>query len=266
MISRSMCRFANVQMCRCRCRIAIAINLMFVFIACSPTPSETPLKSVNEDSMARVEYDSLRHIRFLDSMSAVKIRDSIQLANTPPASVEPIRKHIEPVPEIVYPCQIENPDTSIYGVVFDDSYSSIQALGKEWNLIEDNVDMPHQSYSNAHGSQFLTCFFHYGGGRYGYSEFQVSTSCKEPKVKTFSDEEFVSGNGIRLGMSIDSVVSIIGKCYSTDSINGHIVIKYIADDYKGSELLQHFNYPKYYAEYEFSNNKLIRFRFGFEYP
>ena len=30
--------------------------------------------------------------------------------------------------------------------------------------------------------------------------------------------------------------------------------------------LKAYGYPTYYAEYEFRSEKLVRFRFGFEYP
>lgn len=67
-------------------------------------------------------------------------------------------------------------------------------------------------------------------------------------------------------MSKDSVISIVGSCYITDDFDGNLVLKYVNEDYDHSKFLQRWRYPKYYAWYKFKEDKLIRFRFGFEYP
>lgn len=266
-----MCRYADMLICRC-CVIMVTICIITLLSACSHSvESSNPVKNVpNSNSIALAEYNYDRQMRYNDSVSAQHYAESRRLAQQAP----PVKPKVGPEKKIfyfyddfeVYPCQLEDADTMIQGIVLSNVESTISALGEEWNLIEDDVDMPHQNYSNAHGSQFLTCFIHYGDGRNQYSEFQVSRSCTEVKVKALPDEFFVSGNGIQLGMSKDSVISIIGSCYVTDSFEGNVVLKYVAEDYDNSKFLQRWNYPKYYAWYEFKENILIRFRFGFEYP
>jgi hypothetical protein len=277
MSARIMCRFVDVQNCRWWKLLSIALSVAFI-ISCSPSPSDISSdssdqnmgNSANSDSVRIAQYNYDRLIRYNDSVAAQQYADSKRRAQP----VKPMNSHRGPEKKIfyfyddweVYPCQLETADTAVHGITLSDIASSIAVLGREWNLIEDNADMPHQNYSNAHGSQFLTCFFHYGGGKYQYSEFQVSRSCDGIIAKTLSDEAFVTGNGIQLGLSKDSVISIMGSCYITDTFDGHLVLKYVAEDYDHSPFLRRWNYPKYYAWYEFSGDKLIRFRFGFEYP
>jgi hypothetical protein len=243
----------------CRLRISIIVLFTGSILLCAACGD--PAVSTPHDSAPGAEYS-------FDSTAERQNADSIAMEHSRPLAVNPPKeqgirfdKH-----DTHYPCQIENPDTSIHNVILCDINSSLSVLGNHWELIEDNIDMPHQNFSNAHGTQFLRCFFHYGDGRYAYSEFEVSYLCNEPKMEALSDAEFISGNNIRLGMPRDSVVAAIGNCYLSDTVNHNPVLRYIADDFLHNAFLQHWNYPKYYAHYEFKEEKLIRFRFGFEYP
>jgi hypothetical protein len=261
-------------MCKCRAP-QVLLFAMTLLSACSPSVESSDVVSSlpNKDSLALAEYNYDRQMRYNDSVSAQRYADSLQLAQ-PAKPIPTEEEHKAAVKKIfyfhddfeAYPCQVANADTMIQGIVLSNVESTISVLGEEWSLIEDNADMPHQNYSNAHGSQFLTCFFHYGDGRNQFSEFQVSRNCAEVKIKALPDEFFVSANGIQLGMSKDSVTSRIGSCYITDTFDGNLVLKYVAEDHDNSKFLQRWNYPKYYAWYEFKEDKLIRFRFGFEYP
>lgn len=166
-----------------------------------------------------------------------------------------------------YPCQLANPDTSVYGVILRDKESALKQLGEKFETIEDNIDMPHMTYYSQDKSQTLTVFFHYGDYRNEFSEFQVKRISTNDTAEILPTNKFVTNSGIMLGLPKVEIISIFGECFKT--INKNInteIIKYRIDDFPNSEFLHRFNMPSYYSEYEFRDDKLVRFRFGFEYP
>lgn len=158
------------MMCRCR-GILVITFCIFLIVSCSPPSSENSTESddhmtdvsVRTDSIAIADYNYDRLIRYNDSVAAKQYADSkrrVQPLKPENYSRSPEKKIFYFYDDFeVYPCQLESADTIIHGIMLSDIASSIVVLGKKWNLIENNVDMPHQNYSNAHGTQFLTSFF-----------------------------------------------------------------------------------------------------------
>lgn len=65
------------------------------------------------------------------------------------------------------------------------------------------------------------------------------------------------------------MISKLGGCYKLlDSTEHNLSIEYRMDMEQGpkSEFLYRYNMPIYFAQYDFKNNKLQKFIFGFEYP
>ncbi|HRZ43160.1 MAG TPA: hypothetical protein P5228_10710 [Bacteroidales bacterium] len=166
-----------------------------------------------------------------------------------------------------YPCQLSNPDTSVYDIILNDRQSSIRQVGDKFSPIEDDIDLPHEDFCTQDREQTLTLFFHYGGVRNEFSEFQVKKYSNSDSAIKLSATIFQTNNGITLGLSKSEVISILGDCFKkVSNSKTKEIIKYRIDDFEHSTFLQRFNYPSYYAEYEFRNDKLVRYRFGFEYP
>lgn len=164
-----------------------------------------------------------------------------------------------------YPCQLARPDTSVYGVILQDRKSSIKQLGEKFEPIEGNDNMANMTFCSQDKSQIFRVYFHYGGYRNVYSEFQVKENSINESATILQTDEFVTNSGIKLGLTKGEIISILGKCFKTIKTNGNTeIIKYHIDDLPHSKFLQRYNYPSYYAEYEFRSDKLIRYRFGFE--
>jgi hypothetical protein len=78
---------------------------------------------------------------------------------------------------------------------------------------------------------------------------------------------FASGLGVALGMTPAEIVKRFGTCIKSRDKNGDDeTIQYAIDGADKDDKLKTYGYPTYYAEYEFRSEKLVRFRFGFEYP
>jgi hypothetical protein len=69
---------------------------------------------------------------------------------------------------------------------------------------------------------------------------------------------------IQLGMTRKEVESILGKpnIYSNNKIRYRIVDL----DLSNSAFLKRYNYPSYYIEAQFFQEKLVKYKFGFDYP
>lgn len=167
----------------------------------------------------------------------------------------------------IHKCQFNKPDTSVFNIILLDSQSAVRQVGESYVLIDDHKDMLRKHFCSQDKTQTLTLFFHYGGGKNEVAEFQVKQYELSDSATTLKTNSFLTNSGIKLGISRQQVTSILGNCFKTVSKNAITeTIKYQIDDFNHSAFLSRYNYPSYYAEYEFKENKLVRFRFGFEYP
>jgi hypothetical protein len=116
--------------------------------------------------------------------------------------------------------------------------------------------------------QRLKVYFHPGGMKNEFSEFEISYNKKidrgEPRAT--DDKEFITESNIKLGITVGDLKSIKGEPDSIISTNKTIIYHYKIDDFDSSDFLKRYNMPIYFADYEFKNGYLIKFKFGFEYP
>lgn len=164
-------------------------------------------------------------------------------------------------------CQLTNPDTSVFGIILLDKKSSIKQVGIMTTPHESGNDLPHLNFCTQDKKQTLTVFFHPGSVANEFAEFQVKIYSATDSAKTLMTNSFMTGKEVKPGMSKENIIAIFGKCYKATATNNNLeLIKYHIDDLSNSKFLERFNYSSYYAEYEFKAGKLVRFRFGFEYP
>jgi hypothetical protein len=158
------------------------------------------------------------------------------------------------------------PDTAIGRISLVSSRNVDNFLGE--NVMDKLVDkgLPASTVISEDLTQRLTYYFHPGGVKKEFSEFQVSYAGPTDRNEFVTDEkEFVTESGIKLGMTMGALRSMKGE---PDSISaGEItVLHYRMDDLENSVFLQRYNMPVYYADYEFKDGFLNEFQFGFEYP
>jgi hypothetical protein len=166
-------------------------------------------------------------------------------------------------------------DFSVAGIKLNDAKSSKAVLGREISsstdpaLIENNAEMPHALATNKAGTQVLTLYLHYGGEVMAFSEFKVSvtseTKLTGKPIKLAGVETFVTGKGIKLGLSEAQLIKILGPPQEKSSTNEAVVLDYRIEDPEAGEF---FGYTSdlYYGTYTFKAGKLTEFRFGFRYP
>lgn len=160
------------------------------------------------------------------------------------------------------------PDSSIIGIcLLSDSLISA-ILGDDYKMsLSSNTDIPNLIVFNSKSNQLLSLYQHPGGLMGEFAEFEVTgfnDYGKRPVIEK-SDKEFITESGIKLNMTIGELKAIKGEP-DTTIVNETSILKYSLDDINESDFLKRYNMPIYYADYEFKNGYLMRFKFGFEYP
>ncbi|MBK9522515.1 MAG: hypothetical protein IPO13_13070 [Rhodocyclaceae bacterium] len=159
-------------------------------------------------------------------------------------------------------------DISISNIVLHDMASQKQVLGVDIPF-DKNADLPVATFSSADGRQFLTVSSH-PGGLGEISEFRVSSSPGKNLVarRIASRDAFVTGKGIRLGLTKSQLVSRLGAPLRTKGNGNFVTLEYRIEDTEQnpSKFLRFYNMPIYYGSYTFKNNYLVAFKCGFDYP
>ena len=160
-------------------------------------------------------------------------------------------------------------DISINGIFLEDNISIEDILGKDIKLSKPKNDFPQANFLNSDSSQILTLIFHYGNEKNKFSEFRVRKN--EEKMKSSYPvlcgvDCFITYKGIKLGISRNDLVRILGDGYKEIKDSDYHVIIYRLKNVEDSQFLKYYNLPSYFGKYVFKNNKLERFSFGFEYP
>ncbi|MGE3145813.1 MAG: hypothetical protein AB7K35_09520 [Pseudorhodoplanes sp.] len=163
-------------------------------------------------------------------------------------------------------CDLPNADNSIHGVTLGDAKSARQVLGDDHrNVVNDpQTDFPWILFASRDNKQLLAFRHHAGDVVDSYREVEVKfgrDDRRPPKLPVF---EFVTGNGIKLGMKRRPFLRRMGPCFSSAVKGDSEIIRYaLAEKEPKSAILKAANMPQYYAEYEFDHGVLVRMKFGY---
>jgi hypothetical protein len=167
-------------------------------------------------------------------------------------------------------------DFSVAGIKLNDAKSSRAVLGREISsgtdpaLIDDNTDSPHAMAINKAGTQVLTFYFHEGDEVMAISEFKISraseTKLTGKPIKLAGVATFVTGKGIKLGLSEAQLTRILGPPQERSSTKDAVILDYRIEDPEAGKWFGGYTGDLYYGTYTFKAGKLAEFRFGFHYP
>ena len=128
-------------------------------------------------------------------------------------------------------------------------------LGYHLPLHEIDTDHPYYECGNKSGTEILRIVFLEGGTWDYFDEMEIRPADTTQPDKQLKDVQFVTTDGIFLGMYRDEVIRKTGNCYASSGKPGNDSIVYTRKD---DEL--------FFRYYVFKNNKLIYYRFGNIYP
>ena len=162
-------------------------------------------------------------------------------------------------------CDLPNADTIVLGIKLGDSASTIKVLGEDYKTIVDKPgsDFAWTIFASRDNKQLLLLHHHAGDVENSFLEFEVKFGRHDRKPKNLKVYDFITGKGIKLGMKRKAVIAKFGPCFKSTETDDTEIVRYeIKDEKAASGILKAANMPQYYAEYEFRNGILIRFKFG----
>ena len=162
------------------------------------------------------------------------------------------------------------PDTSLNKILFIQNPNSIlKFLGDISPLLNHDEDLPSACFFNKSKQQYVKFIFLPGGTANTISQFEVgyySDNINPKNCFPIELDSLYTESKIALGLTKAEILKIKGNNYK-NSIKGiSEMIIYSLDDFDREPFLKRYNMPVYVEEFYFKNDRLTRFRFGFEYP
>ncbi len=117
-------------------------------------------------------------------------------------------------------------------------------------------------FMNPAGSETIVLSIHPGSTKYSVAEIEIQHSSEKANLPEYPEriEKFETSKGVRLGISVEELISLLGRPAKTE--NEAVYYRIEDNEY----LLEEYNMPIYYGQYRFKDNKLVEFKYGFEYP
>lgn len=138
-------------------------------------------------------------------------------------------------------------------------YSAIYSK-KVINFLRES---PVIGFTNKEASEYLLLYQYEGGIENAFSCFEIGdTTSVENELTTTNYNNFKTESGIMLGMSLDDLIRIKGKSYKKQKNK----ITYQITDYSSSDFLKKYNMPAYFFECTFDEKKIVKIKYGFDYP
>jgi len=172
------------------------------------------------------------------------------------------------------PANSFNYDKSVSGISLQNGKSTSLVLGNNvWEKRfekDDDFGFIRVECLNINAKQLLRIGFFEGGTKNEVQVFQVSY---KPKTYALSSKtvktkipEFISGLKIKLGMSEQQVMKIVGDNCKVSGSKGLKVLNWHTTDAKSS-VLKNYQAIGYFIEGKFnSKDQLVEYSFGFDYP
>ena len=163
------------------------------------------------------------------------------------------------------------PDTTVSGFLLCDSTSALSLFGRihydELIDLGPPGGLPRVHFKNATGKEVLSLYFHPGTYENQYPEVRISMDSSETIRAALPIDHFSSGRGVRLGLTSAEIIERFGRSGSGAlDADKNVALSYSITGPSPSSFLERFNYPSYYAHFTFEQDRLIDYRFGFEYP
>ena len=158
------------------------------------------------------------------------------------------------------------PDTVVNGKLILDDYLSLENFYPtitELKLTEFVRESPVVVFCNASKTEYLLAYQYEGNTKNSFSCFEIVGNDEKIKdcILLNSYSEFKTESELRLGLTLKEVESIKGTEYKKQGDK----IRYQISE-PNSTFLQSHNMPSYFLECELLQDKVIKIKFGFDYP
>jgi len=164
------------------------------------------------------------------------------------------------------------PDTTINNKLFlSRSYNIKKFYPNEIITIDKIRETPVAVFTNNLETEYLIAY-HYEGSpknsfdciEIGYIKNDIILS-KINMYKT-SEVKFLTENQIQLNMSFNELVNLKGNNFTKKESKDSMILTYRDDNFDSSPFLKRYNMPSYFYEFTLIDEKVVKFKFGFDYP
>lgn len=160
------------------------------------------------------------------------------------------------------------PDTLVQGFVALNNSRSLDKVNLEITpkkLVEFVRESPVFIFSNKSNKEYLIAYQYEGAIENEFSCFEIgymSDFVKNDNIIHSSFENFILESGLQLGISFEELRKIKGDTYVIEEDK----VTYRITDYLHSKFLKKYNMPSYFLECTLMDDKIVRIKFGFDYP
>lgn len=159
-------------------------------------------------------------------------------------------------------------ETSVVGVTLGSDVSGRQFVTMSGKGKKRDDGYIHFEYTNSTGTEILDLIRYPGGTKYAFYEIEVRALAAGAggKLPRIAVPSFVSGKGIRLGLTRRALIDLIGEPSAEHRLRGRDTLKYTCSNATRCPTLKTVNMPSYEGRYVFSGDRLIEFSIGYPYP
>lgn len=166
------------------------------------------------------------------------------------------------------------PDTSINKKLFLSDFQSLSnfySTTKNIVTIERVRESPVVIFSNKNNKEYLIAYQYEGGMKNSFDCYEIGYLLNERELEkeTFyntSEDSFKTESNIYLGLPLENLISIKGASFKKNVVGTKTILTYRNCDFENSDFLQRYNMPSYFMEFTMQENRIIKIKFGFDYP
>ncbi len=166
------------------------------------------------------------------------------------------------------------PDSTINNKLILEDYLSLSKFYPnilEIKTINNIRECPIVIFALKNKLQYLIAYHYEGETINSFNCFEIGYFKNEKKLENKSyfyiqDDSFKTESNLFLGNSLKDLESIKGKNYLKNNLEDLEIITYRISDFDSSPFLKRYNMPSYFMEFTLKNDKIIKIKFGFDYP
>ncbi len=141
---------------------------------------------------------------------------------------------------------------------------------KKSELVNGVRESPVKIFVNNNKSEYLIAYHLEGDTKDAFGVFEIGYTNNEilkSKWIQTSYKTFMTENQVKLSITKDDLIKIKGQGFRISSSKKEdSIIRYEISDYRGSAFCKRYNMAGYFYECTVRNSKIIKIKFGFEYP
>jgi hypothetical protein len=158
------------------------------------------------------------------------------------------------------------PDVKVNDLELANPESILKHIGDLKDLMNEGEGLPYLVLTNKSKKIKLTLISFPGSSYNDIYQFVIEYNTDAKKIKAISDNNFITESNLKLGIKKSELLKIKGDSYTISEEGGFEVLTYKISDYNSSQFLKKYNLPGYFMEFNLKEDKVVKIKFGFDYP